>query len=78
MDHYFVSLLNSLSTQAANMSILARFEVMMLGYVMGCVTAMYRSRLMTTKCRMEAVHVQTSTASQIEHQMRPKIQMLNT
>lgn len=31
MDHYFVNLLNSLSTQAANMSILARFEVMMLG-----------------------------------------------
>ena len=48
-------------------SILAFFEVIKLGYVMGCVTAMYRSSDITTKCKMDAVHIQTSTASQIEH-----------
>ncbi len=31
---------------------------------------------MTTKCSMEAVHIQTSTASQMEHQTLPKIHKL--
>lgn len=39
---------------------------------------MYLSREMTTKCRMEAVHIQTSTASHMEHQTLPKSHILKT
>ena len=52
---------------------LAFFEVIRLGYVIGCVTAIYRSKEITTKCKMDAVHIQTSTANHILHHTFPKI-----
>ena len=59
--------MTKLRIQAPVMSNLAFLEVIKFGYFIGCVTAMYRSSDITTRCKMEAVHIQTSTASQIEH-----------
>lgn len=44
---------------------------------MGLVTATYRSRDMAQRFKIEAVHIHTSTASQIRHQISPKVQTCN-
>ena len=62
-----------LITQAPAIKSLAFFEVIRFGYVIGCVTAMYRSNEITTKCSMDAVHIHTSTANHILHQTCPNI-----
>ena len=66
--------MTKLRIQAPVMSNLAFLEVIKLGYFIGCVTAMYRSSDITTRCKMDAVHIQTSTASQIEHLKKVGIQ----
>lgn len=53
---------------------LARLVDIILGYVTGLVTATYRSSDMAHKFRMDAVHIQTSTANQILHHTSPNIQ----
>ena len=45
---------------------------------MGWVTAIYRSNEITTKCKIDAVHIQTSTANHILHQTLPKIHIVKT
>ena len=66
-----------LITHAPAINSLAFFEVIRFGYVIGCVTAIYRSKEITTKCNMEAVHIQTSTANHILHQTFPNIHIEN-
>ena len=51
---------------------------MMLGYLTGCVTAMYLSMLMATRLRMEELQVHTSTVSQVKHSFWPNTQVSNT
>lgn len=52
----------------------ARFVDIILGYVTGLVTATYRSSDIAHKFNIDAVHIQTSTASHIRHQISPNIQ----
>lgn len=70
--------ITKLSTHTLAMRILARPMDMMLGYVTGRVTATYLSSDMAQRFRMEAVHIHTSTASQMEHHRSPKIHTCNT
>lgn len=61
------------STQTPATNSLARFVDIMLGYVTGRVTATYRSNDIAHKLRIDAVHIHTSTANQMEHHKSPKI-----
>lgn len=64
------------NTHTPNTRSLARFVDIMLGYVTGRVTATYLSSEIAQRFRMDAVHIQTSSANQIWHQSSPKIQTL--
>ncbi|KAF7277529.1 hypothetical protein GWI33_006942 [Rhynchophorus ferrugineus] len=66
--------MTKLNTHRPPTSIFALDRDMMLGYVIGLVTATYRSNEMAHKFRMDAVHIQTSTANHTLHQTSPKVQ----
>lgn len=69
--------MTKLSTHSAAIKSLARECDIILGYVIGRVTATYRSREIAHRFKIDAVHIQTSSASHILHQTCPNIHTWN-